>query len=78
MKKKTVTILWCPDDMFNYMFKAEFVTLVSFKSPVGSSFLLFFLLHLLNNKADSFVSCINDKNFFIFFVNCCYLLLVAL
>ena len=27
--------MWYANDMFRYMFKAEFVTLVSFKSPVG-------------------------------------------
>ena len=30
-----MTITWRSNDMFRYMLKAEFVTLVSFKSPVG-------------------------------------------
>ncbi len=33
--KTIVTFMWYSNDMFNYMFKAEFVTLVSLKDPVG-------------------------------------------
>ncbi len=32
---KTVTFMWYSNDMFHYMFKAEFVRLVSLKVPSG-------------------------------------------
>ncbi len=31
--KKIVTLMWHSNDMFHYMFKAEFVALVSLKVP---------------------------------------------
>ncbi len=33
--KKIVTLMWYSKDMCHYMFKAEFVTLVSLKVPSG-------------------------------------------
>ncbi len=33
--KKIVTFMWHSNDTFHYMFKAEFVTLVSLKVPPG-------------------------------------------
>ncbi len=33
--KKIVTCLWNSNDMFHYMFRAEFATLVKLNSPVG-------------------------------------------
>ncbi len=35
MRKKNVTFMWCSNDMFHYVFKAEFVTLSSLKVPSG-------------------------------------------
>ncbi len=34
--KKNVTFMWYANDMFHYMLKAEFVTLVSLKVPSGN------------------------------------------
>ncbi len=48
--KKIVTFGWYSNDRFHYMFKAEFVTLVSLKVPSGSEIQILFLgtvlLHL--------------------------------
>ncbi len=33
--------MWCSNDMFHYMLKAEFVTASKFKSPVGKRGRLF-------------------------------------
>ncbi len=35
-----MTLMWYSNDMFHYMLKTEFVTLVGLKSPVGQLFLL--------------------------------------
>ncbi len=34
-RKMCVTFVWCSDDMFRHMFKADFATLVSLKVPSG-------------------------------------------
>ncbi len=35
--RKIVTFVWYSNDMFHYVFKVEFVTLVGLKVPSGSS-----------------------------------------
>ncbi len=53
IRKKLVTCVWCSNDMFHYMFKAEFVTLVSLKVPSGLEEEKRVFLHLQEDPSTS-------------------------
>ncbi len=56
LTKKNVTLMWYSNDMFHYMPRAEFVTLVSLKIPSGSSASQLFLRPILTRTSEAELS----------------------